>query len=508
MIPEDGCKPYACKTPAIEARSLDRTRLHGPIRSWTGTDSVWGERSISRQAVGARHNPLWMVDREPPADLETRRERTQTAAASTEFDVLVVQGANEGTSRRVDTAAGKILVGTAQTCELRLSDRTVSRRHVSLELSELGLLVTDLGSTNGTFLNEARVTSGYLGERDRLRLGSTVLQASPRAGEKKTAPGSRALGRMASSSPRMLNVLALCEQLARTDVPIVLEGETGTGKELLAECIHDASPRAQQPFVVLDCRTTPAGLVEAHLFGEVSRADGAVHAGIFELAHGGTLLIDEPGDLSLEVQTKLLRALDKGVIVRVGDTKPTQVDARVIVATASDLDKLVEERKFREDLYYRLAGARIELPPLRKRREDIPLLAGELWTDLGGRGLVPDEFLERFEGYDWPGNVRELAHAVERFLALGEKASLLVARSHRHAGSSGRPDLATENEDVLKRVLAANLGYSEARHRVLEEFERAYLEKALADHRGNVGAAAAASGIARRYFQRLRARQR
>jgi DNA-binding NtrC family response regulator len=311
---------------------------------------------------------------------------------------------------------------------------------------------------------------------------------------------------MASTSPRMMNVLSLCERLAPTEVAIVLEGETGTGKELLAECIHEASARAQEPFIVLDCRTTPRGLIEAHLFGEL-RPDGTARAGIFEQANGGTLLVDEPGDLDLDVQAKLLRALDKGTIVRLGDTRPVAVDARIIVATSHDLDKLVEEGRFREDLYYRLAGARIELPPLRRRREDIPLLAGELWTELGGKGLLPDEFLERFEAYDWPGNVRELERAIERFLALGDKVSLLVARTHRHVARPDLPEAAT-GTGLLERVLGANLAYSEARQRVLEEFERAYLEKALADSGGNVAAAAASSGIARRHFQRIRARQK
>jgi DNA-binding NtrC family response regulator len=192
------------------------------------------------------------------------------------------------------------------------------------------------------------------------------------------------------------------------------------------------------------------------------------------------------------------------------------VNARVIVATSRNLDKLVEDGRFREDLYFRLAGARIELPALRRRREDIPLLAGEFWTELGGKGLLPDEFLERYESYDWPGNVRELERAVERFLALGDKVSLLVTRTHRHVA---RPDLPGDAQGesasggalasgLLERVLGANLGYSEARQRVLEEFERAYLEKALADNGGNVAQAAARSGIARRHFQRIRARQR
>ena len=303
-----------------------------------------------------------------------------------------------------------------------------------------------------------------------------------------------------------MNVLSLCERLAPTDVAIVLEGETGTGKERLAECIHEASARAQQPFIVLDCRTTPRGMAETHLFGEL-RADGTSRAGIFELASGGTLLVDEPGDLDLDIQAKLLRALDKGTIVRVGDTSPTPVDARIIVATSQNLDRLVEARKFREDLYHRLAGARIELPPLRRRREDIPLVAGEIWTEIGGRGLLPDEVLERYEGYDWPGNVRELERAVERFLALGDKVSLLAGRTFRHSAPP-EPPTSGGSPDVLARILAQDLGYSEARQRMLEEFEQAYLEKALADSGGNVAAAAARSGIARRHFQRIRARNR
>jgi DNA-binding NtrC family response regulator len=444
-----------------------------------------------------------MPAREPPPDLETQRQNALVSMPVTSFEVVVAKGVDAGTSSRIDSTAGKILLGTAHVCDLRLSDPTVSRRHASLELSEHGLLVTDLGSTNGTFINEARVAAGYVGERDRLRLGSTVLQVNAHTGAVQRAEGMRAFGRLASTSPRMVSVFALCERLAATDVSIVLEGETGTGKERLAECIHESSPRAARPFVVLDCPTTPRGLIESHLFGE---GRGAVQPGIFELANGGTLLIDEPADLELEMQAKLLRALDKGVIVRAGDATPLHVDVRVIVATARNLDKLVEEGKFREDLYYRLAGARVELPPLRRRREDIPLLAAELWNEVGGTGLVPDEFFDSFQSYDWPGNVRELERAIERFVVLGDQAALAVGRSHRRSGAETSDD--GGGDDLLKRVLSANLAYPEARRRLLEEFETAYIEKALADYGGNVGAAAAASGIARRYFQRIRARRR
>jgi DNA-binding NtrC family response regulator len=243
-----------------------------------------------------------------------------------------------------------------------------------------------------------------------------------------------------------------------------------------------------------------------------------VHPGIFEQASGGTLLIDEPADLELEMQAKLLRALDKGVVVPVGDTAPKRVDVRVVVATTRNLDKLVEEGRFREDLYYRLAGARLEIPPLRRRREDIPLLAAELWSDYGGTGLVPDEFFASFEAYDWPGNVRELEHAIERFVVLGDHASLVVGRTHRRGPQDAAHDTAPPDPaegtaappagDLLQRILALGLPYPEARRKVLQEFETAYIEKALAAYGGNVGAAAAGSGIARRYFQRIRSRRR
>jgi DNA-binding NtrC family response regulator len=448
-----------------------------------------------------------MPSRESSGDGETRRQTTNVPVAPTSFEVVVVEGRDSGARAVLDAASGKLSAGTGPLCELRLTDPTVSRRHASIELTELGVLFTDLGSTNGSFLGDARVVAAYVSPGVRVRLGSTTIEVRDAAVEPTKMRRAGSLGRMASTSPRMMNVLSLCEKLAATDVSIVLEGETGTGKELLAECIHEASARAQEPFIVLDCRTTPRGLVESHLFGEL-RPDGSTRAGIFELASGGTLFIDEPGDLDLDVQAKLLRALDKGVIVRLGDTQPVKVDARVIVATSHDLDKLVEEHKFREDLYYRLAGARLELPPLRRRREDIPLLAGELWTELGGKGLLPDEFLERLETYDWPGNVRELERAIERFLALGDKVSLLVTRTHRHVARPNLPEEEGPGSGLLERVLAANLAYSEARQRVLEEFERAYLEKALADNNGNVAAAAGSSGIARRHFQRIRARQR
>jgi two-component system response regulator HydG len=450
-----------------------------------------------------------MSPREPTGETETRRHGTSVVPPPVTLDAVVVEGADAGKLAALDASGGKVLIGTSALCDLRLGDPTVSRRHASIERTDLGVLLTDLGSTNGTYLGDARIVAAYLAEGARIRIGSATLEVRASDAPAVKARRTASLGRMASSSPRMINVLTLCQRLAPSDMPVVLEGETGTGKEVLAESIHEASGRAAQPFVVLDCRTTPGELAEGYLFGEL-RADGTIRPGIFELAGEGTLLVDEPGDLSLEMQAKLLRALDKGVVQRVGDPTPIRVSARILVATSNDFDRLVDEGKLREDLYHRLAGARIEVPPLRRRREDIGALAGEIWTDLGGKGFLPDEFLQRFEGYDWPGNVRELERALRRFLVLGDSVSLLVTRTHRHKARPVDADDegGADHADLLARVLAANLGYSEARERMLDEFERAYLEKALADSGGNVAAAAARSGIARRHFQRLRARQR
>ncbi len=383
----------------------------------------------------------------------------------------------------------------------------VSRRHCAIEWTDAGLLATDLDSTNGTFVNNAAVKSAYIRDKDIVRIGETALQAVLRPTEIGTRELVRSFGRLASSSPRMLRVLALCEELAKSDVSIIIEGETGTGKELLAECLHEASDRADGPFMVLDCRTIPQDLVEVTLFGEARRDDGAFRPGIFDLAAGGTLLIDEPGALDANVQTKLLRVLDKKCIVHVGDVAPTPIDTRIIVATTQNLDKMVEGGQFREDLYYRLAGARLEVPPLRRRREDIPALASTLWSELGGKGTLPNEMLERFGDYDWPGNVRELGRAIERFLALGDKVSLHFNRApqHRPQNDPATPAVAG---DFIKELVTSDLPYPEARRRVLEEFQRVYLEKALATTGGNVAAAAARSGIARRYFQRIRARHK
>jgi transcriptional regulator with GAF, ATPase, and Fis domain len=269
--------------------------------------------------------------------------------------------------------------------------------------------------------------------------------------------------------------------------------------------------------VVFDCTAVAPNLVESALFGhEKGSFTGATESrrGVFEEAHGGTLLLDEIGDLEISLQAKLLRALERSEVQRVGSSRWTKVDVRVLAATRRDLDREIQLGRFRDDLFFRLAVARVELPPLRRRTGDIAVLAHHFWKRLADRGVpFPTDFLPRLEAYDYPGNVRELYNAVARRVALGDLAQIETARAASAPVTAGDtpgagvpPPPPSLRGDVTESVLALDLPLVRARERVVEDFERRYVQRILAQHGGNVTNAAAASGIARRYFQLLRAR--
>jgi two-component system response regulator HydG len=455
------------------------------------------------------------MPKEPPRDpseAETLLRKTLgTASESTApFVLTVLEGPETGQRFVIDgSGASPVLVGQSPACDFRLSDRHVSRRHVSIEPTPQGLRVTDLESTNGTFVNGLTVFDARLSGGETIRIGETVLFVEPAAqtvAAPAPAPTAMRFGRLVGASPQMRRLYPLCERLAASEVPVVIEGETGTGKELLAESIHEEGPRANGPFVVFDCTTVPPNLLESALFGHERGAfTGAVtqRRGVFEVAHGGTLLIDEIGELDVALQSKLLRAIERGEVQRVGGSGFMKVDVRLLAATRRDLDREVQAGRFRDDLFYRLAVARLELPALRRRTGDVAVLTRWFWQQLGGSADVPPDVLLRFEEYTWPGNVRELHNAVARRVALGELAS----GEPLGAGLAPRDGAAPAGHDTIGDVVAMDLPLVTARQRVVDEFERRYIERVLSRHGGNVVRAAAASGIARRYFYVLKAKQ-
>jgi two-component system response regulator HydG len=429
------------------------------------------------------------------------RGRGATSSRSAKFVVVVLDGPDRGASVTVEPSSpSRILVGTSDACALRLTDPHASRRHAALSVLGAELHLADLRSTNGTFVGGLRVAEVFLRGGEVVTIGESKLRIVLAGDEQASAPGPDSFGPLVGASAPMCRLYPLLERLARTDVPLVIEGETGTGKEVAAEAIHLGGPRADGPFVVLDCTAVTPSLMESALFGHERGAfTGAAtaHQGVFEEANGGTLLIDEIGDLDLSLQPKLLRAVQRKEVRRVGGDRWIKVDVRVLAATRRDLDREVQAGRFREDLFYRLAVARVEMPPLRERPGDVSLLARTFWERLGGGGQpVPPELLEAWEDYAWPGNVRELENTVARRLALGELAPPLGL-----APSSRPVRTATIQVDFdLEKPLAL------IREAAVMKLERRYVEEALAAHGGNAGAAAAKAGVGRRYFNMLRAR--
>jgi transcriptional regulator with GAF, ATPase, and Fis domain len=425
--------------------------------------------------------------------------------------VVVTEGPDAGREFLLDLGApSRILLGTSEVCDLRLTDPTVSRRHAAFEPQGRRYRLTDLGSTNGTFVDGISVVTAYVRGGETLRCGSTCMSLEvDEAVTPPELPSEIRFGSTLGASVAMRRLYPLCKRLATTRVPVVIEGETGTGKEVLAESLHEAAG-SKGSFVVFDCTTVSPNLVEAELFGHERGAfTGATSSrpGVFEEANGGTLLIDEIGDLDLALQAKLLRALDRGEVRRVGGQKWIKVDVRVLAATRRDLDKAVAAGKFRDDLFHRLAVARIELPPLREREGDVALLARQFATEMSAPpDEVEAEVEARFGDYNWPGNVRELRNVVARYVALGDHWHGDAAPAS-HRAQSTAPGARAHTDDWIEELVASKVPYAVARRKTIEEFERRYVDRILAEHGGNVAQAARASGLALRYFRLVKARR-
>jgi two-component system, NtrC family, response regulator HydG len=419
------------------------------------------------------------------------------------FRLTVVDGSMKGHVFDVPSDGARALIGTAPTCTLVVTDPHASRRHFSAIATESHLDIYDLGSSNGTIVNGVRVSECACVGGELIRVGETTLRVDADLAHSSTpqdAHPATNFGAAIGNSFSMRQVFAACARAAASDAPLTIEGERGTGKEMLAECIHRASRRAQAPFVVFDPAMAPEHTLVHMLFGVAPLGNDPGAAGLLEQADGGTLIIDGPSSLSLDLQRRLLRVLERGEIQRTGAQTVSKTNVRFIVLSDVDLEKAVEDGLLREDLLSLLSAVRIEIPPLRKRREDIAPLVALFWNMFGG-AEIPAGLVARFEAQAWPGNAGELQATVARYLATGELAKANVAEVREGAAT-------TSFGAVFEQIMSMNLPLPQAKQRASAEFESEYVRRVLAKHGGNVSRAAAASGIAHRYFQIINARHR
>jgi two-component system, NtrC family, response regulator GlrR len=402
----------------------------------------------------------------------------------------VVAGVDQG--KIIELAAQTIQIGRTG-ADLNLSDGKVSGLHCELRLTPEGYRLRDLGSTNGTYVKGVRIVDGFIAPGSTIQFGKSAITFEP-MDDAVAMPlwNEPRLQQLIGGSAAMRHLFELINRFAQSDATVLIQAETGAGKELVADAIHQCSPRRAEPFVVLDCSAIPEQLFEAQLFGhEVGAFTGAIKstAGVFELAHGGTLFLDEIGELPLDVQAKLLRAVETRRVRRLGGSKLFASDVRIVAATNRDLAAEVNRGNFRADLYYRLAVAKLSIPALRERREDLPLLVQHFLRQLSVSSgnpdpRLPDDFMTRAQRHTWPGNVRELRNAVERAVLLPNHPTLGFEAPPKKEGDG----FAHIDIEVPFKV---------AKQKLVDEFDRRYLQELLEAHDGNISAAARAAGIER-----------
>jgi DNA-binding NtrC family response regulator len=434
---------------------------------------------------------------------ERREPKTRTAQLAVwqvrRWRVEVTAGPSQGRTRLV--TEGVLRIGSDERADLVLADPLVSREHLVAELEPGRARVRDLGSKNGTFLGGARIERAELPATGAvLRLGGSELGFFPVDDALPLAPSTATrCGRLVGHGEAMRLLFAQLERVARTSATVLLHGETGTGKELVAEAIHELGPRRDRPLVVVDCGAIPRELIESELFGHARGAFTGATAdftGAFERADGGTLLLDELGELPLDLQPKLLRVLETGQVRPVGKERGRKVDVRVIAASLRDLRREVEQRTFRQDLYYRLAVVQLTVPPLRDRLEDLPALVAELCR-VHHLPPVDAASLARMARRSWPGNVRQLRNLLERTAALATGEVL-------HVGEEALREVDAGDEDQARARAAERelleLPYKQAKELMVAKFTRDYLEALLQRHGGNVSAAGREAGIDRSWI--------
>ncbi len=428
------------------------------------------------------------------------------------YKLSIVDGANAG---NVSTWEGRrITLGSSPDNDVVLDDPTISRVHATIEVDETGYILRDNNSKNGTFACGLRVREIYLTSGTTFRLGDTTLRFETTGVEVEVRfSGREKFGNLLGKSLVMREVFSMLERVSPTDATVLIEGESGTGKELVAEAIHQNSARKNGPFIVLDCSAIPRDLIESELFGHVKGAfTGATgtRKGAFEAARGGTLFLDELGELAIDLQPKLLRALEKREIKPVGSNETIKTDVRIVAATNRNLLHEVKEGNFREDLYYRFAVIRIHLPPLRDRPDDIALLVEHFLSQanqLAGRTNkveVSYKTMDKLKRHRWPGNVRELKNFVERAVLLTQSDT--IETKFLNAASEPSPNAIQTAQDnaqasslpMVELALQENLPFKDAKNRLVEQFELEYWSRLLETTDGNVSKAARIAGVHRK----------
>ena len=459
----------------------------------------FGEHAVTR----AKHaNPLASPTSAPAVELVRLQVLVQRVAGNDAAETHVFDG---------DVCR----IGSHASNDLVIDDKTISRFHCRIVREGNAWRITDAGSKNGTRVDGVKVIAAELEKESVLVLGDSSIRVTPVSrGHVSRIAVPPQFGGIIGQSAVMERLFAVLERVAASEIDVLIHGENGTGKELVATELVQRSRRSEGPVVVVDCGSISPNLVESELFGHVRGAfTGAdrEREGAFEAANGGTLFLDEIGELPLELQPKLLRALEAREVRRVGQTKMKHVDVRVIAATNRDLEREVNRGRFREDLYYRLAKVSVRVPPLRDRTDDIPLLVSTFLASMGAHDaskLFSASVIEEMQLHDWPGNVRELRNYIERSIVLddvpppprrsgtmrAQSATLRSDNDPRNAEARSEPPREAMNNDVPFRI---------AKESAIATFEKAYLGPLIDRCNGNVSQAARAAKMDRMYLHQL-----
>ena len=497
---------------------------------------MWPMSDTDQGATGEKKKRSKFPDFVPPTKIAYSADSRGGPTLHLRRCTLTLLGPGGRAVKEYSFEKEEVSVGAMSDNDVVVKDQTASRYHAKIVQESTGYVLVDLRSTNGCFVNKVRIREAFLTPGTTIAIGQTRFRFNASEEQVAIVPSDAdRCGDIIGNNAKMRQLYSIIEKIAPTATTVVIEGETGTGKEVVAQSLHKLSPRNKGPIIIFDCGAVPPNLIESELFGhEKGSFTGAVmtRQGLFEMADGGTLFLDELGELPIDLQPKLLRVLENREVRRVGSSKSTKVDVRIIAATNRNLEDEVKAGNFRQDLFYRLSVVRVQLPALRERTDDVSLLVSHFLetqrynrTPSGEkrcRGISPAA-LQVLQGYNWPGNVRELVNVIERAVSFCEGGiiepqdlpeHLLSAQpmqatpyqppmtdpdSSLGAGVSLAPEAPRPPADLV----SGDVTFKDAKEKWVSAFERDYIISLLKRHDGNISHAARESDIDRKYFRKL-----